>query len=587
MASKRSSRPTRQHLQGEDQQGQAAIPAKRSRKTHHTAGATKSAQSAAALAKEELKLHKAIEKAIQKATKAASVQDSAHPSPSSTALHSAAPLPRETSPLPLVSGPALSPDGPTPPTEAQAGVNVTLFGEQSEPSPNPAPSSIRPPADQPGAPSDPAPGAPGTLITPILASYIKEAIREGVRQELHQRTSSWVSDQEGSQLDVEGSIISSGRGATHCGEPRNSVQIGAPSSGHSEQGSLTGADLLDQEMSEDEDLAPDQPAFVGLFKPQLFRSLLHKAKLTTGLGVSRPSEISPKEGPSTSVPLFEEPIIESEEIPGPKIFRDVLQRQWSSPASGPSPNSLDKRIYNLAPELSSLLQAPSVDQPVAELSASSNLAGPPEDNLRPEDRRLEHSLVRSHQATAWSIRSTMAASFFNRASILWLKQLQARLPISDVRAQQDISKVIVALEYSADATLNSSRFAAKAIGSTVTSRRLLWLRQWQADSKSKWRLASSAFEGPKLFGAALDPLLVESKDKRRVLPSMSRRSEIRSQSSFRPFRNQEGGFTGARRQRFFPPRQSRFQDRQFPSSSRGQARRPFRGGRGRGFRRSR
>lgn len=93
-------------------------------------------------------------------------------------------------------------------------------------------------------------------------------------------------------------------------------EASAPSSGSSGQESLAGVDLREQEMSEDEDLAPDQPAFVGLFKPQLFHSLLHKAKATTGLGISRLSATDPGEGVSSSAPLFEEPTIETEEIPG-------------------------------------------------------------------------------------------------------------------------------------------------------------------------------------------------------------------------------------------------------------------------------
>ncbi|XP_034289304.1 uncharacterized protein LOC117675085 [Pantherophis guttatus] len=521
MAPQRSSRANKQRLQGEESQGPAAVPTKRSRKTHHSTGSSKVPQSSAALAKEELKLHKAIEKAIQKATKTASLQDK-----DSLTSPQAPPLPRPTSPPPQATVPALSPDCEPSLAEEHVEVNTSLFGVQSEVHSNPNPAEASGAPDQPGTSSEQAAAPPEALITPILASYIREAIKEGVRQELLQRTSSWVSEQACSQVDVEGSLVSADQVTIQPKDSQTPGEVRAISSYQSDQGSLAGADLLDQEMSEDEDLAPDQPAFVGLFKPQLFRSLLHKAKITTGLGISRPSESNPKEGTSTAVPLFEEPSIETEEIPGPGLFKDVLQRQWSSPASGPSPSAVDRRLYNLAPDLSSLLQVPSVDQPIAELSSSSNIAGPPEDSLRPEDRRLENSLVRSHQATAWSVKSAMAASFFNRASILWLRQLQARLPISDIRSQQDISKVIVALEYSADATLNSSRFAAKAIGSSVAARRLLWLRHWQADSKSKWRLASSSFGGPKLFGAALEPLLVESKDKRRVLPNLSRRSNL-------------------------------------------------------------
>lgn len=90
-------------------------------------------------------------------------------------------------------------------------------------------------------------------------------------------------------------------------------------------------DLGEPGLSDDEDLSPDQPTFIGLFKPQVFRSLLHKAKLTTGLGLPAPksSPLGDIAGPSSS--LFEEPTHEAEEIPGLKLFRDVVTRQWSAP----------------------------------------------------------------------------------------------------------------------------------------------------------------------------------------------------------------------------------------------------------------
>lgn len=95
--------------------------------------------------------------------------------------------------------------------------------------------------------------------------------------------------------------------------------------------------------------------------------------------------------------------------------------------------------------------------------------------------------------------------------------------------------MVSALEFSADATLNASRFAAKCIGSTITSRHLLWLRQWQANAKNKWRLASAPYAGDKLFGESLEPLLVESRDKHKVLPSMSHQAEPTPASYFCPF----------------------------------------------------
>lgn len=227
-----------------------------------------------------------------------------------------------------------------------------------------------------------------------------------------------------------------------------------------------------------------------------------------------------------------------------------------------------------------------MDPTVVALSSPSFLTGPPEESLRPEDKRSEHSLIKAHQAAAWLVKASMAYSFFNRASILWLRQLQERLPISDTRAQQDVNKIMAVLEYSADATLNASCFVAKAFGSTVASHRLLWLHQWQADAKTKWRLASSPFAGDKLFGAPLETLLVESRDKRLVLPSTSCRTELRPSASFCPFQGSEGGYSGPRAQRYFPSRQGCPQDRQGFPRQRGSTKCPFCGGRGCPFHRS-
>lgn len=43
----------------------------------------------------------------------------------------------------------------------------------------------------------------------------------------------------------------------------------------------------DIELSEDDELPPDNPAFTGLFRPSMFKSLLHKARLTTNLSAPR------------------------------------------------------------------------------------------------------------------------------------------------------------------------------------------------------------------------------------------------------------------------------------------------------------
>lgn len=123
----------------------------------------------------------------------------------------------------------------------------------------------------------------------------------------------------------------------------------------------------------------------------------------------------------------------------------------------------------------------------------------------------------------------MSASFFNCANLIWLRQLHDRLLPDEIHIQQDINKMVAAVEYSADASLDAAKFAAKAMASMVTSRRLLWLLPWHADLKSKWKLASAPYKGADLFGAALEPILVEGKDKWKVLPvSYQRLDQIHS-----------------------------------------------------------
>lgn len=79
-----------------------------------------------------------------------------------------------------------------------------------------------------------------------------------------------------------------------------------------------------------------------------------------------------------------------------------------------------------------------------------------------------------------------------------------------------------AAEFSAYVTLNTAKYASGALISTLTSRRLLWLCQWQADLRAKWRLAATPFMGGMLFGESLDPLLIDNREKRKILLSSAR-----------------------------------------------------------------
>lgn len=132
----------------------------------------------------------------------------------------------------------------------------------------------------------------------------------------------------------------------------------------------------------------------------MFRSLLFKAQTTTRLGgASSRVESDPTTiDPTTS--LFQESSVQTEVVPAPKLTSDVVQRQWSFPSSGPVPNGLDKRFYNMVSDFANLLQVPSVDAPVVALSSSSPLTGPSDESLCPEDKKAERTLIKGHLASA-------------------------------------------------------------------------------------------------------------------------------------------------------------------------------------------
>lgn len=111
----------------------------------------------------------------------------------------------------------------------------------------------------------------------------------------------------------------------------------------------------DLELSEDEGLMPDQPAFAGLFCPSLFKSLLFKAKNTARLGTHLPSPDPTSETADAKDSLFSEPTTEAEVVPSPRLFLDVVQRQWASPGTGSNPSNLDKKFYKMGPDLSKAL----------------------------------------------------------------------------------------------------------------------------------------------------------------------------------------------------------------------------------------
>lgn len=118
---------------------------------------------------------------------------------------------------------------------------------------------------------------------------------------------------------------------------------------------------------------------------------------------------------------------------------------------------------------------------------------------------------------------------------------------------------MAAVEYMADASLNSAKFASRALAYNVITRRLLWLCHWNADMRSKWKLASAPFKGE-----ALDLVLIKNKDKKKVMPSVSKKAERKGQGFFQKqsFCASEPSTSSGQYHRPFAQGSNRSQDRQ-------------------------
>lgn len=93
----------------------------------------------------------------------------------------------------------------------------------------------------------------------------------------------------------------------------------------------------DMKLSEDEGLLPDQPAFTGLFRPAVFKLLLHKAKVITKFGVVTTTSEGSLPTPTLHDPLFQVTKPDKDVIPchqwpkagGPNLGPRQLQVAWT------------------------------------------------------------------------------------------------------------------------------------------------------------------------------------------------------------------------------------------------------------------
>ncbi|XP_013931194.1 PREDICTED: uncharacterized protein LOC106556739 [Thamnophis sirtalis] len=271
--------------------------------------------------------------------------------------------------------------------------------------------------------------------SPGMADIISETIERGIAAGIKHRSSNHCPPR---------------RSVSSSGSRRRNGDLSASSShelpGTSSQPSVFREEerpARDSDLSEDEGLPPNPPTVVSLLFNVFF---LSPRRLRVNIPSPKAQQGTEADRVDTTDPLFIQPKVEKEMIPSPRLFIDVVQNEWASPGTCPLPNTLDKRLYNVGPELTKALEVLSIDLPIIGLSSPNAASAASEEALRPEDERIKQTLVKGHQASVWAVRAGTSASFFSRSALLWLRQLHARLLARDSRACRDINKLKVALE---------------------------------------------------------------------------------------------------------------------------------------------
>lgn len=162
----------------------------------------------------------------------------------------------------------------------------------------------------------------------------------------------------------------------------------------------------------------------------------------------------------------------------------------------------------------SALKVPAVDPPVASLSSSSI---PVDGDCLSRDctnRKTEVSLKCNFELSAFTFRAASANSVMSRAAFIWAEELadMKKLPKA-----AKMKKLPLAAAFTADAFLDAMHLTL--MSSNFSARRALWLHSWKGDAGAFSELINTPFEGGKLFGASLDAILVETRDKRKILNS--------------------------------------------------------------------
>ncbi|KAL8178427.1 UNVERIFIED_CONTAM: hypothetical protein K2H54_046645 [Gekko kuhli] len=290
-----------------------------------------------------------------------------------------------------------------------------------------------------------------------------------------------------------------------------------------------------------------KPTSSRLFQAEHFQRLLTKVISTLNYQMETPDVPRSSASAKLDPRGFKKPVKVQTFSPFPDYFEDVIREEWANPGGGTSLLSLARRLYSLPENIMEDLKVPLIDAPVVALHSGAVMPKDGENALKDAfDRKNENALKKVHEAMSLAIRSAATLSNFTRATAIWADNLLQNPEVSPLVLRRTLLKMKRAAEFAADASQDNIQFCARAQAANIIIRRNIWLKHWKVDSLSKTNLATEKFSGRLLFGESnLDKVLVETREKKKVMPSSTYRRERDAKTRpSRPFRapyNSGGG----------------------------------------------
>ncbi|XP_041428170.1 lamina-associated polypeptide 2-like [Xenopus laevis] len=194
-----------------------------------------------------------------------------------------------------------------------------------------------------------------------------------------------------------------------------------------------------------------------------------------------------------------------------EFIKKTVDSEWENPDRKFTVSRRFRKMFPFPSDQSKAWEfAPKVDAAITRVARRTTLPVDEGVSLRdPMERRQDASLKRAYVAGGATCKAAVAITSVTRANNIWLQELEEAIKKGEDRSKlahmlQDIK---VANDFVAEASMDVVKLAGKSMSLSVTARRGLWLRHWNADPQSKHNLCSLPFRGNLLFGPELDQII--------------------------------------------------------------------------------